>query len=125
MVAKKIHDGHPMIGYLGKDMRHIILKLVLVHRIAKKPIYSYALMGELDAKRISKLLNKKGRELKNDVYNTLGALEKSGYISSRERIEDGKKRNYYSVTPKGRKRLRESRMLFMKTMRELMNVMKE
>ncbi len=116
---------HPIAGYIDKDMRHIILKLVLVQKISKGPVYSYALISKLNNTRISNLLNKKGMALKNDIYNTLSSLERSGYIKSTSKLEKGKTRNYYKLTPNGKRILNESRTLFMKTMKELINVMKE
>ena len=124
-MRKECGFRHPLAGYIGKDMRHIILKLVLVQKISKGPVYSYALISKLNNTRISNLLNKKGMALKNDIYNTLSSLERSGYIKSTSKIEKGKNRNYYKLTPKGKRILAASRTLFMKTMTELINVMRE
>jgi DNA-binding PadR family transcriptional regulator len=124
-MIKDCEANHPFAGYIGKDMRHIILKLVLIHRISKGQIYSYALINELNNTKISKLLEKKGMALKNDIYNTLSSLERSGYIKSKLKTEKGKVRNYYVLTQKGRKALTGFKTIFMKTMKEFINVMKE
>ena len=45
LVEKKKYDyGNP---YMTKDMAHIVLKLVLLRRIQKKDVYSYALIKEM------------------------------------------------------------------------------
>ena len=48
-----------------------------------KPSYSYGLFeGICNTAAASKFFGKSKAEIKNDIYNTVNALEKSGYIKS-------------------------------------------
>ena len=108
--------------YMTKDMSHMILKLIMLRKIEKNEVYSYALLKELDNERICSLLKKKVGGVKNDIYNTAKALEKSGYISVTARIENGKLKKYYRITANGKKAIVESKKLFLNSMKELMNI---
>ncbi len=108
--------------YMTKDMARIVLKLILLHRIKREGAYSYALIKELDNPRISKLLKKRS-SAKNDIYNTVNILERSGYIKARSKIENGRLKKYYHITARGNDILKESKKLFMRTMRDLMGIL--
>ena len=110
--------GNP---YMTKDMMHIVLKLILLRKIQKREIYSYALIKEFDNPKILHFL-KNHSGVKNDIYNTVKALEKSGYIKMSARINSGRLKKYYRITDRGKKAIRESRALFLKSMKELMKI---
>lgn len=117
--VRKFEYGHP---FMTKDMSHIVLKLVLLRRIKSGEIYSYALVKELTTSRFSGFLKKYCTDAKNDIYNTVKALEKSGYIKVDARIDDGKLKRYYSITERGEDVLKESKEIFLKSMNELMEI---
>jgi DNA-binding PadR family transcriptional regulator len=120
MKTKKCDYGSP---YMTKDMSHIVLKLMLLGRIKKKAIYSYALLKEInDSVLISHFITKHGGDIKNDVYNTVKALEKSGYIATRGKVEDGRFKKYYTITKEGRDALNDSKLLLLKSMKDIMKV---
>ncbi len=118
--------GRPFIkrGFVG-----VILKLMVLKRIAIGEVYSYALLKEF--KQRTRHFNKgqgtpnmRGAVTKNDVYNTVNALERSGYIRVRARIEGGRLKKYYSITGEGKLALKEARGVFSNGLRMLMQVMR-
>ena len=118
---KKFEFGNP---YMTKDLAHIILKLILLKRIEREGVYSYALIKEFDNPKISHFLKKSGSGVKNDIYNTVKALEKSGYITVKAKIETGRLKKYYYITAEGKKAIQESKILFLRSMKELMGIVK-
>jgi PadR family transcriptional regulator, regulatory protein PadR len=118
--VKKLEFGNP---YMTKDLAHIILKLILLKRIEQKEVYSYALIKDFDNPKISHFLKKHGTNVKNDIYNTVKALEKSGYITVKSKIESGRLKKYYHITENGKIALRESKLLFFKSMKELNGIL--
>jgi DNA-binding PadR family transcriptional regulator len=113
---QKYEFGNP---YMTKDLAHLVLKLIVLRRIEKAQVYSYALIKEFDNPKISKFLKRKNHGVKNDIYNTVKALEKSGYISVTAKVEKGRLKKYYYITPQGKKALSDSKNLFIKSMKEL------
>jgi len=113
---------HPVNPYMTKDFCRIILKLILLRRIQKGDAYSYALIKELDNKKISHLLKKPNSSVKNDIYNTVNSLEKSGLIKVSTKVEGGRLKKYYSITNAGKAALKESKALFVRSMKDLMKI---
>lgn len=107
-------------NFMSKDVKRIMLKFRLLHEISRNPSYSYGLVDVLCKTAVaSKFFGKSREDIKNDIYNTINALEKSGYIKSARKIEDGKLKNYYHITPLGKETLRKSKAFFLKSVREL------
>jgi len=77
------------------------IKIHILHHASEGEIYGAAMMEELRAHgyRISP----------GTLYPTLHSLEGKGYLSSREAVEGGRRRKYYSITPKGRIALGKAR----------------
>jgi DNA-binding PadR family transcriptional regulator len=118
---KKFEFTNP---YMTKDLAHLIFKLILLNYIEKKEVYSYALIKEFDNPKISQFLKKKNIGLKNDIYNTVKALEKSGYITVKAKVESGRLKKYYYITARGKIATKEWKALFMKSMKELEKIIK-
>lgn len=109
--------------YIGKDIKRIMLKFRLLNEISQKPSYSYELFDTLcKAAAASKFFGRNKSEIKNDIYNTINALEKSGYIKSISRVEGGKLKNYCYITPLGTKTLKRSRAFFHKSVNQLAKI---
>lgn len=123
----KIRAGAQKAGfpnpYMTKDMAHMLLKLKLLGRIKHKEVYSYALVKEFDNPTIAGFLKKRS-SIKNDIYNTVKALEKSNYIKVKAKIENNRLKKYYYITNDGKRALRESRNLFLASMKELMKIVR-
>jgi len=116
---KKFEFGNP---YMTKDLAHIIFKLVLLKKIAAGEVYSYSLIKDFSNPKMSHFLKKYGSNVKNTIYNTVNALEKSGYIKEKSRIESGRLKKFYYITSSGKIALRESKVLFFRSMKELKNI---
>ncbi len=83
--------------FMTKDMRHTILKIRILVRIKSESTYPYALIKEFESGHSAAFF---GATIKNDVYNVLSSLEKSGYIKAVVRNK-GKAKKYYVITKKG------------------------
>jgi DNA-binding PadR family transcriptional regulator len=109
--------------FLNKGVRGIAMKLVLLKRISKGEIYSYALLKEIDQKSgFFGHLRRHGVGIKNDIYNTMKALEKSGYIRMDARIDNGRLKKYYSITKSGKDVLKQTRRILTSSMQSLMEI---
>jgi len=84
---------------MSKEMKRVVLKIRVLHRIMAGQIYSYALIKEFEKLGFGKFI---GPTLKNDTYNVLKSLEKSGYITPITKMEKGRVKIYYSITKRGR-----------------------
>lgn len=77
------------------------VKIHILHHAAQEPIYSLAMMEELQ---------RHGYELSpGTLYPILHGLEKSGYLNREDRVVNGKVRKYYEITDGGRDALMEAR----------------
>lgn len=123
MVARaKSEFGNP---YMTKDMMHIILKLKLLYRIQSGRVHSYALIKEFESSpHIMDFISKHGGSVKSSIYNTVNALEKSGYVKTSADKDGSRSKKYYTITSEGRKALKESKGLFIKSMRELTSIIR-
>lgn len=116
-------EPFPKDPYMNKDMRHIVLKLLLLKRIKGGRTYSYALVKEFSNDKISGLLQKKQDNVKNDIYNTINALEKSGYIKVKAETGKIRPKKYYTITKSGNSALLQTKKLFMSSMKGLMKIL--
>jgi DNA-binding PadR family transcriptional regulator len=109
--------------FLRKGVQSIALKLMLLKRIAQREVYSYALLKELGRSHgFLRHLKHHGMDVKNDVYNTVKALEKSGYIKMDARVEGGRLKKYYSITKSGRDVLKQTKKVLTSSMRSLIEI---
>lgn len=122
MVGKGL--GGVQNPYINKDMRHMMLKLLLLRRIKSGRTYSYALIKEFSNERIPKILQKKPGSVKNDIYNTINALEKSGYIRVKVETDRMRVKKYYTITKSGNYALAQTKRLFMNSMKSLMEILR-
>ena len=112
-------------AFFNRGVQSLALKLVLLKRIGQGEVYSYALLKELDKRGgFFKHLRHHGMNVKNDVYNTVKALEKSGYIRMKARIEGGRLKKYYSITMSGRRVLMQTTKVLKSSMRNLIEIMR-
>jgi DNA-binding PadR family transcriptional regulator len=111
--------------YMTKDVRKMIFKLVILRRIKEGKTYSYALIKEMNNHPyVQKFLEKRSTSVKNDIYNTINALEKSGYLKVNAKMENGRVKKYYSLTEKGSRVLEDSKKVFMNSMKALASMLK-
>ncbi|MCL5404644.1 MAG: PadR family transcriptional regulator [Candidatus Marsarchaeota archaeon] len=110
-------------GFMNKEMRRMIIKLVLLSKLKAKKCYTYELISMVGSSGKAHAFGIEKPELKNDIYNTMHALEKSGYIKLSESKNSSNKR-YYEITPEGRAALQKSKGLMIRYMRELVKIIR-
>lgn len=118
-------NGEKMLkeNFINKDMRGTMLKLRILRRMSKSKTNSYALLKEFVANKQFKKYLGKSRDIKNEVYNTINSLEKFRYIKSIQKTENGRLKNYYTLTDKGNKVLKSARRIFRTHIRELTSLL--
>lgn len=70
------------------------------------------------------MLQKDLKNVKNDIYNTINALEKSGYIKAKAEMGEMHFKKYYTITESGSSALAQTKKLFMSSMKSLMQILK-
>jgi PadR family transcriptional regulator, regulatory protein PadR len=77
------------------------IKIHILHHAEQEPVYGLALIQELA---------RHGYTLSpGTLYPVLHSLEKDGYLTSAERVVQGKVRKYYTLTEAGSRALVEAR----------------
>ncbi len=114
--------GHKSM-YMKKDFRHMIIKFIILNKIKCGKTYSYSLIKDIKKIEISKFMIKDKIEIKNDVYNTIASLEKAELIKVTNPLENGKRRKYYNLTPKGRSVLKEAYSVLPPILKELNKIL--
>jgi transcriptional regulator len=75
------------------------ISLLLLHLLSRGELYGYEILQEASRRSANAFDFKEGT-----LYPALHQLEKKGQIKSEWRTaENGRKRKYYSLTPKGKK----------------------
>lgn len=70
------------------------IRIHILYHASKKPIFGLEMIKEL---------SRHGYEVSpGTIYPTLHNLEKEGFLTSEEKLENGKIRKYYRATPAGR-----------------------
>jgi DNA-binding PadR family transcriptional regulator len=80
------------------EIKHMVLRLRILARMKTGRVYPYSLIKEFEKTGFGKVM---GPTLKNDVYNTLKALEKTDYVKITTKLEKGRVKHYYTLTKKG------------------------
>ncbi len=84
-----------------KDFFLGFVKIHILYHASKEAIYGVEIREEL---------GRHGYQLSpGTLYPALHRLEKEGYLKSSPRVINGKVRNYYTITDKGRGALNEAR----------------
>ena len=109
--------------YMSKEMRRMIFKLMLLSEIKEKKRYPYELI-ELMAAQKATFIGSKKNEIKNDIYNIIRSLEKSGYVKLVPGSSRKQDKKYYKITPQGRAALLKSKKLMLSYMKELVRLIK-
>ncbi|MBC7224679.1 MAG: helix-turn-helix transcriptional regulator [Anaerolineae bacterium] len=89
-----------------------LIRIHILHHAAEGPVYGVWLMEEL---------RRHGYELSpGTLYPILHSLERQGYLASERRVVGGRVRRYYTLTPRGRQALEESRARVRELAREIL-----
>ena len=94
--------------------RELFLGFVRIH------ILYHASREEVAGVGLSRELARHGYYLSpGTLYPTLRQLEKEGYLKSESRVEEGRRRVYYTATAKGRKALAKAKTQAEELLREI------
>lgn len=89
------------------------VRIHILHHAEKGPVYGLWLIDEL---------SRHGYRLSpGTVYPILAGMVKNGFLRSFKKVEDGRVRKYYRITPKGRKALVEARSKIKELVEEVIN----
>jgi PadR family transcriptional regulator PadR len=86
---------------LGKFFRGFI-KIHILHHAEEGPVYGLQMAEELARHGYENLSP-------GTLYPALHGLERRGYLSAERRLEGGRWRKYYTITPTGRALLQQVR----------------
>ena len=78
------------------------IKIHILHHAEEAPVYGLQMAAELARHGYENLSP-------GTLYPTLHSLESAGHLVSHRRLDDGRWRRYYSLTPKGKETLRQVR----------------
>lgn len=78
-----------------QDIYVRLIRVHLLHRAAQAPFFG--------AEMIAELQRHKYRTGPGTLYPVLHGLEHAGYLKSARRVDGGKVRRYYRITPAGRR----------------------
>ncbi len=109
--------------FWSKDMRKVMFKLRILRKSAEHKIYPYELIKDISESRWASKFYKSKGEIKNDVYNTINMLEKSGYLKPTGSAKSTSK-TYYVITNKGRNALKSARVIFAAGMKEVSKILR-
>lgn len=112
-------------GILHDDMRRTMLKMRILMRIKKSSLNAYGILKEMSASKRAFRFFKSKNEMRNDIYNTIKSLEKSGFIKSTQKTENGRIKQYYRLTPKGTGAVNSARKMFREHFKELSMIFNE
>lgn len=105
--------------YMSKGFKKDILKVMLLTHLSRGAGYPYALLKAVKNKKIWIMEGM----TKNDVYNTMNALEKQGFIKGKRMRQGAIMRKNYLLTQKGRRIARASKREMMRSFREVIKMM--
>lgn len=109
----------PEKNFIRREMRSTMIKLFVLRRIGRSEMNSYTLMKEITENRRASGFFYNESSIKNEIYNTINSLQKSGYLKSSQKIENGRLKNYYALTANGRELLKSARSIFEKNIKEM------
>jgi len=79
------------------------IKIRILHHAEEAPVYGLQMAAELERHGYENLSP-------GTLYPALHSLESAGYLTSQRRLDAGRWRKYYTLTPKGQKRLQQMRV---------------
>jgi DNA-binding PadR family transcriptional regulator len=107
-------------SYFKNEFKRMMIKIFILKIIKRKKIYSYALIKEITKhEHLKHFIDTK--EIKNDVYNAVSALEKEGYIKVSNKKNHIK---YYEITEMGNNALIEVNKNFKDTWKRMKQIIK-
>ena len=108
-------SAHFASQFMPMEAKRVIIKLRILGRLKSDKTYSYALIKEFQKSGFADFY---GPTLKNDTYNALNVLAKTGYIRMQPKMEGGKVKHYYTITRRGEEALKSVGRMMIGTMKE-------
>jgi len=99
-----VANGRPSDAFGGDIRRREIFRLLLLHLIAREPMYGNRLISSIEAITQGTISVNP-----NTMYPLLREMEKDGLLEGRWELPDRRTRRYYSITPAGRRELKRLR----------------
>ncbi|MEX2177736.1 MAG: PadR family transcriptional regulator [Gemmatimonadaceae bacterium] len=101
------------------DLLHGTLDLLVLKALAIQPLHGFGLSGWIEQRTRDKL-----EIVDSALYKALHRLEDSGAIEAEWGVsENNRKAKYYSLTPRGRRRLREETATWKRYVSAISNVL--
>jgi PadR family transcriptional regulator PadR len=104
MAAPRPDEGHDTVEKQSKMFRDLMLGFVRIHILHHaniEPVYGTGISAEME---------RHGYRLSwGTLYPLLHNLTAEGFLAREDRVVNGKVRKYYTITPLGRRALREAR----------------
>ncbi len=90
---------------ISKELINGSTSILVLSLLEEKSMYGYEIIKEIDKKSNGVFEFKEGT-----LYPLLHSLESDGYLESYwDKGEGSRKRKYYSITPKGKKHIKEKK----------------
>ncbi len=110
------------LGYMNRDMQRTVIKIIIMWKLKENgEMYAYAILK--DIKKIKHPFIKDNPQIKNEVYNTLKALEQAGYIKEKSRRGNKHVKVYYELTKEGISALKATKSLLHETARSMARIL--
>jgi DNA-binding PadR family transcriptional regulator len=104
---------------LTKDMKKVMIKIKILKIIATNRMYSYAIINEIaNSQNLTKFFNRR-EAIKDEVYNTINILEKSGYIRVARQSTTVRVVKYYEITKEGKSVLNSAKKVYAASIKEI------
>ncbi len=98
-----------------------MLKVILLNHLSRHAGYPYELLKAIEGRKVFIF---KGLT-KSDLYNAISSLEKQGFIKSKVVMKGAQAQKHYYHTKSGRKIVKASRKLMIKSFMEVNKLMKD
>jgi PadR family transcriptional regulator PadR len=116
MVKKKADEVHETVELHSKMFRDLMLGFVRVH------VLHHASTEAIYGSGISAELEHHGYKLSwGTLYPLLHNLTAEGFLDREDRVVNGKVRKYYTITPLGRRALKEARLKALELVNEIVH----
>jgi DNA-binding PadR family transcriptional regulator len=115
-------------------MKKAILKARVLRMIGARRTYAYAIVKEIEGSPHAARFFRGRNEIKDEVYNTIKVLEKSGYIRlaneksgparSAKQPKSDRLTNYYTITKEGKSVLNGAKKILVSSIKEISDMFK-
>ena len=112
-------------NFVKSDVRRTMLKIHILWRLTKSSTNAYSILKEFSDDKFAVSFFPNSKVLRDDVYNVLKSLEKSEFVVSSPKVENGRLKQYFQITEKGERVLKSSTREFHKAANDLETLFRE